>query len=915
MSDDLPVRRETLMARPSEVGGVDEIDAAVVLICGDSGVGKSELLAGGFPSESGSLATSVVKVDRSPGGLQRALVEALSEVAVEIASLEDGADRFTRIFERAVEKAGETALKDMRAAAGRLILGYVRTKLGEEAEALAKNLASSWSDASNEALEQRIRNSADSDVVSVLRGFMIEVVDACGTTLVMKLDDVQGLSDADLRQLEDLVRSVPESVKIVATCNVGGEEGRQCRQRLVAAGAADYQLGGMSMAEVSRWLGEEGVDTALAATVMSRTNGFPFYVADAIGLLQRSEVPRSSDLDSLGPSSVTRVQTEEALGGLTGAEREAVYILAAIGRLLDDREASAVLGVTPLRWSVFRAQLVDNGIFVDSDRPWFHELRRTAIWDSMSPEARNAAVAQARSALETELEADSSAALAATYAELTSGTDASSIDSEKVKAVAGLSTHALALAASVVELDDPGGDGAYVAELAVVQARTNYLPSGDFVAALDELVESGLVAVAGDEHVTIIAPAWGEIAAFSLVQGRAANELGRFPIPGLASQIARTVMLPEIGEFVVAAFGVGVLSAASMGKEISRLHFEQTGRMTGKRPPGIGVFARHGRTPMYMHASFKTVESRDSAIASMPTAARRVLGQSFEIVHLLAAPWKRIPEKRFALALDDLEFSSSDRSLEKSLRIEELLWATVRELSTDEERIAYNLLEPRGYAYYADEGQIFLAELRGTAGVHELGAYPDSSAMSASSRILISQELNFDDNTTIGSLSWSTSVHDPIEAVRTRLERTAQDFNKFGTELAFELHSPELRCMVTEAFKQRQSDSAALATALGVERRGPRQHYCVLRIVPEGEGLTRSVLLTASFPTDGDAELHFAIDEGASADGDSETIDELVLRHFDVELPEQSARGWSLSGVAELLGHDRVSLTRDGRYL
>ena len=151
--------------------------------------------------------------------------------------------------------------------------------------------------------------------------------------------------------------------------------------------------------------------------------------------------------------------------------------------------------------------------------------------------------------------------------------------------------------------------------------------------------------------------------------------------------------------------------------------------------------------------------------------------------------------------------------------------------------------------------------------------------------------------------------------MRTRLERTAQDFNKFGTELEFELHSPELRRMITEVFEQRQSDSAALATALGVERRESRQHYCVLRIVPEGEGLTRSVLLTASFPTDGDAELHFAIDEGAPADGDSETIDELVLRHFDVELPEQSARGWSLSGVAELVGHDRVSLMRDGRYL
>ena len=227
---------------------------------------------------------------------------------------------------------------------------------------------------------------------------------ASTTDVVVVLDDLHWAGSQTLALLRHVARSAQGSgMLVVGLFRDTGDEITEPLSSTLAdlrrsGSVSRLKIGGLDDAAVRDLLIEAGAGTAadnpdsldsLAAAVIARTGGNPFYVAELCRNLAASDA-RVDDLCAIVPDSIREV-VGERLARLSSAARQLAQVAAVAGNQVD---LPALVGAAELSTAAAHAgldELVAAGLVLETSEPSFrlsHALLGDTIADSMSVVAR-----------------------------------------------------------------------------------------------------------------------------------------------------------------------------------------------------------------------------------------------------------------------------------------------------------------------------------------------------------------------------------------------------------------------------------------------------------------------------------------------------------------------------------------------
>jgi hypothetical protein len=171
-----------MYGREQEVERLVDARSRIVMLAGDPGVGKSQVLTAAQACANivGAVADPSVTVRRSPAALQIALLEALGSAVALLARDEGLARTAARYLADAARRMADARVDQLASAVGKMLLGIVRARLGGPVADAVEEYAQALSSSVDERLAARISSAGDGDVIDVLAGFAMEVTDLAG---------------------------------------------------------------------------------------------------------------------------------------------------------------------------------------------------------------------------------------------------------------------------------------------------------------------------------------------------------------------------------------------------------------------------------------------------------------------------------------------------------------------------------------------------------------------------------------------------------------------------------------------------------------------------------------------------------------------------------------------------------------
>src|ERR1017187_8512462 len=314
--------REDVLER---LGWLASGQAPVVLLTGDSGVGKSAVLgaAQAIDSKAGIVAPSPTRLALAGGALQRGLLEQLAAAAGALVSDASVAERIAEtVADAARQIAGDKGQK-LAIVVGAELLALVRAMVGESVGRAFTRYVQELASISEHTLRARIQ-AVDADVLATLIAFFQEVVGVAGRPVVLGLDNGERLGEQDLRQLADLAERLPDDAVVRVAYRVTGTSQRYLRM-LTDAGAMQIEVPALTAGATGEWLAGGGLDPELAPAVRRMTGGYALFVGDAIGVLRDG-----GSLRDVGADEFFQKNTADAVHGLdmdtaVAARRLAAY--------------------------------------------------------------------------------------------------------------------------------------------------------------------------------------------------------------------------------------------------------------------------------------------------------------------------------------------------------------------------------------------------------------------------------------------------------------------------------------------------------------------------------------------------------------------------------------------------------------
>lgn len=915
------------------LGRQEELDLLVpggagnlTVIVGDSGTGKSALLAATQKKSLDAIAPVPVQVRRAPGSLQMALVESLAE-AVAILLAEQGAtERLRGVLSRAIEKLAEAGPREIRRAVGQQLLGLLRNKVSGEAAELVEATFSAVSESLSESLARRLAEGGGSDVLREFLDLLREVeVAAEGKKVVLALDDLDRLSEDDLRALADLADRMPPGISLRGSFAVTGEVGQRQATDLAIAGANILEITGLANDDVVTWLLESGVDVQLLTGVVRATNGYPVHIQDALRLLDSD--PSGVGLSTMQPNQITVARASQSWGELDLEEQVSLSKLAAYDERIDTARICALLGIDELTWGAVEIRLRKAGIIVGDANAWFHELRRRAIWDHvMTPAMRKSSIEAATNELEERLALPAATANDfVDFARIASMNRQALAEDSNLAAAAALSNSELAVLGAALELIEfDHGEKFVEVESALRHAQSVFgLVSGS-LQALETLEDRGLLYVASDQHTSILTPIVSNERVFNMIVGRISATLGRTPVLQIATAVFRSRLGACIDGFADASYGVGEVTALEQSKHARSLRNRSVDGVVRIRSgmPSVSLRARLGEVPLFMTATFEDAGLRDAASEQLSKIEGPLFEHPLVVERILDMPADRIPPLRFATALEWLgirigfstHMMTSVRPQEP-LAVKERAAQTVRlrqaiaERCSPLELMVYGLDEPVGYAYGELDGQDLLAELRGESGLFEIppGSIPDK-IFGPYSRIEIESSLGLEGRARIGGMTLGTYALDPVSDLIVRLSRVASAFNDEQERTRIPLDEGSLEASISTARELRELDAEAILASIPGETVQMPVKTTTYVAISLAEPASRNALsgdsyVAATLPRR-DEQLPVRLRINGSSFGQSSDA-ETMRSLFGIEFDEALHRSWGTATnfLAESLGY------------
>jgi hypothetical protein len=566
---------------------------------------------------------------------------------------------------------------------------------------------------------------------------------------------------------------------------------------------------------------------------MRVTGGYPLHVQDAIAAMKAGR-----SLADLEPGQMIGVGTSKAFRKLDPGVQRAAIMLAAFTDPPPRERIPGFLKLDTAGWAVVEQRLWDARIFAvgQDQHRWFHELRRRCLWREImtEPQRRDAAEAAASELLT--LMRDSGAvnpALLVEFAGLLPLASSLLAAEPGTRSMVDGEVAEIAVTAAIMELSEPGNSSPVDAEAVLLHAREAFGARGDLAAALRCLFDRGLIEMQPGPNGAALMPAWiGEHAGL-VIASRAARELGRVPVPRIATAVFQTYLRPGLGNFTHVRYGVGRPRMADLSKFAFDLHRHRQGGvvMLGRRAPSLLLRADYQGVPVYTAAAYPDAASRDQAMAEIGRLTAEAPGQPVTANLVRAFPARRVPCRRFLRAYERLTGTAigSPLSMLASTprtdspiptcawaQTQAAVFAFARQAASPEERLAFDLDEPVG-VIYATQAGCLIAQVCNDNGAREVRVSAAENFADPFSRFQLAHAAGLGTDQRLGRIIYTPGTEryeDPVVATLDQISIQAAAFNQHQDRLVIDPSQATLEQLLTLASEQEAADALALAAAM-----------------------------------------------------------------------------------------------------
>lgn len=812
--------------------------AAVTLLTGDSGIGKSSVL-GAAQEISLGLAPPPQTIPASGAKLRRAVLDALGTALAALVADADAeaAEKIGQALLDATNRILDQTFNDLPRVIAAELASVVRGQLGPEFGQAFMTFAQELVKGANPSLASQLLAANDPGVIGLLLDFLHEAAGLAGERpIVLALDIGERLGEDDLESLTELAERMPDGAHLHVAFNSDSQVRKERVAQLVTSTdrVAEIRVRPLDEDGTRVWLARElSAEAAdeLAAGVHRTTQGFPLHIADLIRHLADGGKVEDAPLNELFAA-----RTREIWQALEPQPAQAARRLVVLRDPPDREEIKSLCELNDSEWGDVEQRLILAGAFnVERDgQPWFHEQRRSLILNEfLANEEKAVAAERAGVSVWNAMAVTGQTDRAAEWFELISIGRPAAVQDGQLAAVLDLTHEELRIFAALIELiddvDQPVTDG----DDLLRYAMRHFGAGPQALEALVSMVDRELLVMRENERTAAVVPRWTSQAIVAAI-GRIEVELGRVVVPRAASAIYQLNFETRLAPFSSATYGLGDASFTHLASAVRALD------PTFGRPRGVALKGDLGGRPFYLAATFSNDLTRDEAVARLGQPFGAVLEDAFVVEGLEVFPAMPIASRRFLTALNRLTGKSYGHSFtgtsKPSVPLPEEIdhregferklaaLALVRANCSPRELRAFNLEEARSFYFaQADATCVELVVVGGDPGVFRIDGPPkpfDQDPFDGF-RIVLDFGLEPDQHierihAMLGTSGIAVSK-DPVGELFGELAQKAYEFNKANDPLVLPFTVEGLQPLLAEAARRRFEDARTLAAVPGYE--------------------------------------------------------------------------------------------------
>jgi hypothetical protein len=643
----------SLFGRAELVESVARNEARVLLVTGDSGIGKSSVLQASCAPRDGWVLPAPITAVRSSGALYAAYLDALGAALAELLQAGIAGPTFSERMIELGRRVGNEQLSVLGRVAFDELVAVIRGRVGDQVGIAITDFVSENMPDNVARLAARASSARDPLAYEILSAFAETAADLAEDRQIgLSLDQAERLTEDDLRLVADLAEHLPAQVHLRLAYATDDVERTQKVVSLRAGSSTidTMEVPALTEVDVGEWLEAASLDPNLAGPVTQQSGGYPLLVETAIAHLkgggELTEVPRHEQLMRRTQVSWQRLSPEA---------RAVARKLAVLPDPLPEHELRELVGVTDVgQWATVIEELRESRIFsvTVNGQTWFHaERRRFVLSDCLTAEQRDEAATAAAGFLWAQGFRTTDFAAVARFAQVAALAPTYQAKEPHLAAAAALDYEGLAVAAALLELAVEGKMSANADSL-LSHALTFTDRIDAPITTIEAMVEADLVVTASNEWMTVVVAGWGpKTQAF--LQGRAGVELRRSPVPQIVQVMFSLALGDRLGEFEKAQLGIGSPSIGSLGRIAAGADADIG--YVNRRELGHNLLVQGslvGDVPFWLAVSYPTAESRDHALAEVAGLNVESPIGTVSVRRVSAHPTEPVPVQRFARALE-----------------------------------------------------------------------------------------------------------------------------------------------------------------------------------------------------------------------------------------------------------------------
>jgi hypothetical protein len=607
----------TLYGRDELLAEIYATEAGVVVVEGDSGIGKSALLAA---MDSGWLSSDSVPGPRQLGSLRGSLqLEIVDEIAEVLGARFRDHPNLVRqswaslvaLLDRAIAISTKEAVRILLSS----LHAAVERRFGPAIAASSDAAVASLLEPISGGLNERLQSLATPDLATELLAIAGEVAALTDSRLILRFDSADVLHTDDLALVSELAERSIASLVLVVGFSTVHPTSQPTLARLESRGATRFQLEPLQTGALETWFNEAGIPRAKRQDIIRISSGYPFFVEDAVRLTSAGE-----NLDQIATPNGFTALLRLAWDSLPVDLQPQTMRLSTLTEPPPDDFVTRLLDLDLLEWTARRERLRAAGVFVQ--RPdgsvWFHDRRREFIWNQILGATErsmicNEVVATMRAWQmdQTTLQGWIIESLVALQ-ESADLTDPSNLYISKLREI-GAEEYALLFA--LIELIEPSGSMGLFADTTLVSeyASSRFGMPSDPVSSLDKLVGLELVVTSSNEHSSIVGLVLPDPLAYPNLIAYTTFAMGQQPWPGFGSTMFSFALRPLLGPFKQASISVGAGTLWDERVALDSLRTKNSDGRPLRSMIALGIVASLDGQPFTSTVEFNDVETRDRA--------------------------------------------------------------------------------------------------------------------------------------------------------------------------------------------------------------------------------------------------------------------------------------------------------------